>query len=129
MAVLRGVDAVTVPVPDLDAGIACYGAALGHRLLWRDDALGQAGLALAEGGTEIVLTTRLAHEPNWLVDDVADAGERFRAAGGEVVAGPVDVPVGRVVVVRDPFGNRLVLIDLSKGRYTTDADGTVTGVA
>jgi hypothetical protein len=31
--------------------------------------------------------------------------------------------------VHDPFGNRLVLIDLSKGEHTTDADGTVTGVA
>jgi hypothetical protein len=33
-----------------------------------------------------------------------------------------------VAVVRDPFGNLLVLLDLSKGTYTTDADGMVTGV-
>jgi hypothetical protein len=36
--------------------------------------------------------------------------------------------VGRVAVVADPFGNRLTLLDLSKGRYLTDADGIVTGV-
>jgi hypothetical protein len=30
--------------------------------------------------------------------------------------------------VADPFGNVLVLLDLSKGRYITDADGRVTGV-
>ncbi|CAN5881494.1 hypothetical protein BH23ACT2_BH23ACT2_24250 [soil metagenome] len=29
----------------------------------------------------------------------------------------------------DPFGNVLVLVDLSKGRYTTDEGGTVIGVA
>jgi hypothetical protein len=29
--------------------------------------------------------------------------------------------VGRAGVVRDPFGNTLVLIDLSKGAYTSDA--------
>ena len=34
----------------------------------------------------------------------------------------------RGAVVADPFGNRLVLVDLSKGAYTTDADGSVTGV-
>jgi len=31
--------------------------------------------------------------------------------------------------VRDPFGNRLVLLDLSWGRYSTDESGTITGVA
>ncbi|WP_454048947.1 L-rhamnose mutarotase [Cellulomonas sp. Marseille-Q8402] len=128
-AVLRAVDAVTVPVPDLDAGIACYVGALGHRLLWRDDARGQAGLGLREGGTELVLTTGLRYEPDWLVDDVAAAAERFAAAGGRLVEPPRDLPVGRVAVVADPFGNRLVLVELSRGRYTTDGEGRVTGVA
>jgi hypothetical protein len=41
---------------------------------------------------------------------------------------PEDIPVGRVAVVSDPFGNPLVLIDLSKGTFRTDHDGTVTGV-
>jgi predicted enzyme related to lactoylglutathione lyase len=128
VSVLRGVDAVTVPVPDLDAGIAHYAGELGHRLLWRSDASGQAGLALDEGGSELVLTTRQAYEPNWLVDDVPAAVDRFRAAGGSLVAGPDELPVGRVAVVSDRFGNRLVLVDLSKGRYTTDPAGRVTGV-
>jgi predicted enzyme related to lactoylglutathione lyase len=51
------------------------------------------------------------------------------AAGGRIIAEPEDIPVGRVAVVEDPFGNVLVLLDLSKGRYVTDDDGTVTGVA
>ena len=42
---------------------------------------------------------------------------------------PFDIPVGRVVVVADPFENVLVLIDLSKGRYITDESGAVTGVS
>jgi hypothetical protein len=45
-----------------------------------------------------------------------------------VVSQPFDIPVGRVAVVADPFGNTLVLVDLSKGRYVTDASGNVTGV-
>ena len=36
-AVLRAVDAVTVPVPDLDQGLACYRDGLGHELIWRND--------------------------------------------------------------------------------------------
>ena len=35
----------------------------------------------------------------------------------------------RVALVADPFDNVLLLVDLSKGRYRTSDDGTVTGVA
>jgi predicted enzyme related to lactoylglutathione lyase len=49
-------------------------------------------------------------------------------AGGRHVAGPSDIPVGCIAVVADPFGNEFVLVDLSKGRYVTDPDGTVTRV-
>jgi hypothetical protein len=40
----------------------------------------------------------------------------------------VDIPVGRVAVVADPFGNILVLIDLPKGHYVADVAGNVTAV-
>jgi hypothetical protein len=43
--------------------------------------------------------------------------ERFCAAGGEVVSPSAEISIGRVAVVRDPFGNLLVLLDMSKGRY------------
>ncbi|TDD68770.1 hypothetical protein E1262_15035 [Jiangella aurantiaca] len=94
--VLRAVDAVVVRVPDVDAGLAFYRDELGHELLWRHDAIGQAGLRLPGGESELLLAT--------------------------------DVPVGRVGIVEDPFGNALVLIDLSRGRYRTDVDGRVVGV-
>lgn len=126
---LRKVDAVTVPVPDLDAGIRFYCGSLGHELLWRNDEIGQAGLALPETDTELVLTTELDYAPSWLVASADEAAAGIAAAGGEVVTEAFDIPVGRAAVVADPFGNRLVLLDLSKGRYTTADDGTVTGVA
>jgi len=124
----RSVDAVTVPVPDLDAGLRFYSAALGHPLNWRNDERGQAGLRLPEGDTELVLATDLGYEPNWLVDSADAAAERVQAAGGRVLNGPFDLPVGRAVVVADPFDNVLLLLDLSKGRYVVDASGAVTGV-
>ncbi len=49
------VDAVTIPVPDLDAGLCFYGDSLGYQLRWRNDDIGQAGLALPGSDTEIVL--------------------------------------------------------------------------
>ncbi|TDC57060.1 bleomycin resistance protein, partial [Jiangella ureilytica] len=126
--VLRAVDAVVVRVPDLDAGLAFYRDRLGHELLWRHDAIGQAGLRLPGGESELVLATDVPPGPAWLVDAVEPAVARVVAAGGRVVSPPADVPVGRVAVVEDVFGNALVLIDLSRGRYRTDADGRVTGV-
>jgi predicted enzyme related to lactoylglutathione lyase len=123
------VDAVTIPVPDLDTGLRFYRDSLGHQLRWRNNDIGQAGLALPGSDTEIVLTTRQGYEPNWLVTSADQAAAAVRAAGGRVVTGPFDIPVGRVAVVADPFGNILVLLDLSKGRYITDTAGNVTGVA
>jgi mannitol-1-/sugar-/sorbitol-6-/2-deoxyglucose-6-phosphatase len=111
---LRMVDAVTVRVPSLGAGLAFYADALGHRPLWRNDAIGQAALALPDGDSELVLTTEHEYEPNWLVDSVDDAIDAFRRHGGTLVAEPRDIPVGRVAVVRDPFGNALVVLELSR---------------
>lgn len=121
--VLRKIDAITVPVPDLDTGLAFYAGVLGQRPAWRNDAVGQAGLLVADGDGEVVLTTRLAYEPNWLVDNVDAAVGVFAAHGGDVVRGPFDIPVGRAAVVRDPFGNTLVLVDLTAGRYPDGPSG------
>lgn len=125
---LRKVDAVTFAVPDLDAGLDFYVARMGHQLRWRNDRIGLAAVALPDSDTEIVLTTAHGYEPNWLVDSAAEAAATVAAAGGTIISPPVDIPVGQVAVVADPFGNVLVLVDLSKGRYATDEEGDVTGV-
>ena len=49
--------------------------------------------------------------------------DRFVAGGGRILVQATDIPVGRLAVVEDPFGNSLVLVELSKGTYA--ADGTV----
>jgi predicted enzyme related to lactoylglutathione lyase len=91
---LQKVDAVQVPVPDLDAGLRFYRGCLGHELRWRNDQIGQAGLAMPGSDTEIVLTTGQEYEPNWLVTSADDAAAAVQAAGGRVVTGPSDIPVG-----------------------------------
>ncbi|GAB3391034.1 hypothetical protein GCM10027568_15990 [Humibacter soli] len=125
---LLAVDAVTLAVPDLDAGVAFYRDRLGHRLRWRNDAIGQAGLECPQSRTEIVLTTRLQSEPNWLVHDAIAAARFIESVGGRIIRPAIEIPVGRVSIAEDPFGNRLVLVDLSKGLYQTDDTGSVTGV-
>jgi predicted enzyme related to lactoylglutathione lyase len=126
---LRRVDAVTVPVPDLEEGLRFYSQVLGHELLWRNDDIGQAGLRLPDSDTEIVLTEHQLYEPAWLVSSAVDAARVIAQAGGQIIEGPLDIPVGTIVVVHDPFGNRRVLLDLGKGTYTTDAQGKVIEVS
>lgn len=126
--VLSGVDSITLPVPDLEKGLRFYRDTLHHELLWRNDAIGQAGLRLPESDAELVLSTNLGAAVNWLVASVTDAVASFVAAGGSVVAERAEIPVGTVAVVRDPFGNDLVLLDLSRGRYRTDAAGHTIAV-
>jgi catechol 2,3-dioxygenase-like lactoylglutathione lyase family enzyme len=84
--VLRMVDAITVPVPDLDQGLEFYRDRLGHEMLWRNDELGQAGLRLPESNTELVLSTSLEYAPNWLVTSVDDAVDAIVRARGRVLA-------------------------------------------
>jgi catechol 2,3-dioxygenase-like lactoylglutathione lyase family enzyme len=124
-ALLKQVDCVQIPVPNLDEGLRFYRDELGLELKWRHET--QAGLRLGE--SELVLQTeRPYQETEFLVDSADEAADLVEAAGGQVLAGPRDIPVGRLVVVADPFGNPLVLLDLSNGRFVTDDDGNVTGL-
>jgi predicted enzyme related to lactoylglutathione lyase len=126
MAVFLGVDAILVRVPDLEVGLSFYRDALGHELIWRTESM--AGLRMATSGTELVLAVDRGPEADLLVASVDAAVRTFTDRGGTLVAGPHDIAVGRLAVVRDPFGNELVLVDLSRGRYATKADARVTGV-
>lgn len=78
---------------------------------------------MGESETEIVLHTRLdRYEPDLLVQSADDAAKLFEDSGGTVLAPPFDIPVGRVAVVRDPLGNVLSLVDLSKGIFQVDPE-------
>jgi predicted enzyme related to lactoylglutathione lyase len=121
---IRQIDCIQIPVTDLDEALAFYRDKLGHALIWRTETA--AGLRLPESEAEIVLQTeRPELEPNLKVDSADEASLRFAEAGGSVVVPPFDIQIGRCAVVQDPFGNRLVLLDTSKGLLTTDEHGNV----
>ena len=124
--VIHKVDAVMVRVPDLEQGLAFYRDHLGHRLLWRTAV--SCGLAMASSDTELVLSTTLGPETDLKGDSSKTAAERFVAGGGRIIAGPDEMQTGTVVVVADPFGNQLVLLDNARGSLTVDETGQVTGV-
>ncbi|MCL4506452.1 MAG: VOC family protein [Chloroflexi bacterium] len=120
------IDCYSVPVPDLDQALAFYSDRLGHELIWRSKTA--AGLRLPESNAELVLSAEnRPAETDLQVADVRAAVQRFRQAGGEIVAGPFEIQIGLCAVVKDPWGNHLVLLDTSKGLLKTDENGNVTG--
>jgi len=126
MSLIRKVDCVRLYVPDLEAGLAFYRDQLGHELIWRTETA--AGLRLPETEAELVLQTEdQRQEVDLLVDSADEAAQFIEQAGGRVIVPPFDIQIGRCVVVEDPWGNPLVLLDTSKGLLKTDTEGNVIG--
>ncbi len=122
----RKVDCLALPVSDLEAAVTFYGS-LGHSVIWRTGTA--VALRLPNCEAELVLQTERSNpETDLMVDSVREAISTFVAAGGRIVVEEFDIPIGRCAVIADPWDNQLVILDNSKGEYTTDADGRVTGV-
>jgi predicted enzyme related to lactoylglutathione lyase len=122
----RKVDCLSLPVGNIDAAIAFYGA-LGHQLIWRDGTHA-AGLRLPDTDAEIVVHTgKRPVETYFLVTSVSETIERFTNAGGKLATGPFEIQVGFYAVLHDPWNNPLVIIDMSKGMLETDSEANVIG--
>ena len=123
----KKVDCIRLYVPDLESGLSFYRDRLGHPLIWRT---GQAaGLRMPGSDAEIVIQTEQeGQEVDITVHSADEAAQRFAEAGGTLLVPPFDIQVGRCTVVRDPWGNQLVLLDMSRGLLATDKDGNVTGI-
>jgi predicted enzyme related to lactoylglutathione lyase len=123
---IKKVDCVRLPVPDLDSGLAFYRDGLGHEVVWRTAT--SAGLRMPASDAEIVIHTEGSPpETDLLVESAEDATERIVSSGGRLIAGPFDIQIGRCAALADPFGNVLVVLDMSKGRLVTDESGRVIG--
>jgi catechol 2,3-dioxygenase-like lactoylglutathione lyase family enzyme len=113
---VRKIDCIRLPVDNLDEAIVYYGR-LGRELIWRRPT--QAGLRLPDTDAELVVQTENPDpEIDLLVGDADGAAGVFAKAGGRVVRRPFDIEVGRCVFVEDPWGSRLVLLDLRSGPLT-----------
>ena len=122
----RKVDCLLLRVPDLTAALEFYRGRLGLPMVWIRPGE-SAGLRMAESETELVLAQELGSPETDLLVDAADTACReFVEAGGTVSSEPFDIPIGRCARVKDPWGNELVLMDMSKGPLKVDREGRVT---
>ena len=119
--------ALSLLVPDYDAGIAFFCKGLGFALTEDVDqghkrwvtVAPQAGnirlvLARAEDAAQRTALGNQAGGRVWLflqTDDFAQDAARIAAAGGVFEEAPRHEPYGTVAVWRDPFGNRWDLIE------------------
>lgn len=124
--VFRKIDCYSLPVDDLDKGIAFY-ASLGHALLWRDGNH-SAGLSLPDSDDELVLRTdNRPFETCILVADVEAAIQSITEKGGTLMFGPIEIRIGKYALLHDPWGNPLPILDFTNGKLATDEAGNVIG--
>jgi catechol 2,3-dioxygenase-like lactoylglutathione lyase family enzyme len=119
----QNIDCLMLNVEDIDAALLFYRDKLGLPLVWRTE----TSLGLRVGESELVLHQGKRTEPETdiMVASADEAARRFVAAGGSIVRGPFDIKIGKCLVVADPWGNKLVLLDCTKGLLKTSADGYV----
>jgi predicted enzyme related to lactoylglutathione lyase len=123
--VLKKINAVLVKVPSIQEGLDFYREQLGLQTFWKKEDIASVHL----GDSQLVMSSTLDPETSILVESVEHAAKVFVRAGGKIVSPPEDIDVGRLVIVEDPFGNPLTLVDFSKGFYTVDGSKNVTGVS
>ena len=122
------VDCIELYVSNLDDGINYYCGGMGLKLLWRAETT--VGLSMKNSTTEVVLqTNRKWMNVDFKVDSVIDSIDGIVNAGGKIIDGPFDIPIGKCAVVRDKWENQYVILDMTKGKYVTDESGNVVGLS
>ena len=110
---LLGLRTAIYPVKDLDQAKAWYSTVIGHAPYFDQPFyvgfdVGGFELGLVPDGTP----GTAGPQPLWGVANAADALGRLVELGAEVLEAVQDVGEGiRVAAVRDPFGNRLGIIE------------------
>lgn len=123
---LRKIDCVMIRVDDLEVATRYYVDVFGLRIIWKD--AGSVGLGFPETDAEIVLhcepdiPSRV--EVHYLVDDVVSAVQVLAEKGCSVLVEPFDIAIGKCAVIKDPFGTRLCILDMSKGPREIGAGGS-----
>ena len=114
---LRKIDCVMIRVDDVEAAAAYYTEVFGLRPNWSGD--DSIGLVFPETDAEIVLhrdpdiPSRV--EVHYLVDDVVAVVADYVAKGCRLLVEPFDIAIGKCAVIKDPFGTRLCILDMTKG--------------
>jgi predicted enzyme related to lactoylglutathione lyase len=121
------VDCIRIQVSDIQSALDFYENKLGLELVWRKGSSG-AGPKLQNSDTELVLVTNDGFgilRFDFLVESVDKSAEEFEEKGGRIVVDPFNIKIGKCAVFRDPWKNKYVILDLSKGHLKTDSDKNV----
>lgn len=116
-----------IRVDDIQAAATYYAKVFGLRPQWSGD--DSIGLVFPETDAEIVLHNDpdipSSVEVHYLVENVVATVAHYEAEGCSVLVAPFDITIGKCAVIRDPFGIRLCILDLTKGlRPLNLADST-----
>jgi predicted enzyme related to lactoylglutathione lyase len=99
---------------DVDRDLDFYRDQLGGDLAWRSEGFGAevAAVWLGEGPLVLLADHRAAPSvlPIWAVADLDEEVERLRVAGWSGPSRRVEVPDGPCVVLADPSGNEIALL-------------------
>jgi lactoylglutathione lyase len=106
-----------IRVEDVETATSYYADVFGLHPKWSAD--GSIGLVFPETDAEIVLhcdpNIPSSVEVYYLVDDVVAAVAVCAARGCLVLIAPFEIAIGKCAVIRDPFGTRLCILDMTKG--------------
>jgi lactoylglutathione lyase len=123
---LRKIDCIMIRVENIEAAASYYADVFGLHPRWIGD--GSIGLVFQETDAEIVLhcdpNIPSSVEVYYLVDDVIAAVADYAARGCQVLVAPFDITIGKCGVIRDPFGTRLCILDMTKGARALNLAGS-----
>jgi predicted enzyme related to lactoylglutathione lyase len=122
----KKVDCVRINVQHIDKALEFYRYKLGLELVWKKGS-DEAGLRMSESDSEIVLIKDELEYPevDLTVESVENSVKKFEEAGGKVIVKPFEIAIGKCSVVEDPWKNRFVILDNSKGLLKVDKDKNV----
>ena len=122
----ESVDCLMFYVPDLDEGVKYYHDKLRLQIAWKSE--DSIGFLMDDKKTEIVIQNKEKKEETDIkVKSVIETVEQIRRSGGKIISGPFDIKIGKCAVIEDPWGNRMVILDSTKGTFITDDKGNITG--
>ena len=125
-SIFNYVDCIRIFIPDLEKGLEYYHHKLGLQIAWKTDSA--IGLLMNDGKTEIVIQNEDNREETDIrVDSVEDTIKTITNAGGKVIYGPFYIKIGKCAVVEDPWNNKMVILDSTKGTFITDKNGNIIG--
>ena len=100
---------------DVEADVAFYRDQLGGELVWRKTGFGAEVAAVRLGEGPLVLLADHRPAPSvlqiWAVADLRRARKELEAAGWDGLGVQVEVPDGPCLVLSDPSGNEIALLE------------------